>query len=75
MLAANAQAVQHCSRELLSLRLALDEQAVQDCGYPTFSTELYLPALEFSWRHVKDRLPVWQESQSQHAMLSTAFGS
>jgi len=54
MLAANAQAVQHYSRELLSLPLALDEQAVQHCGYPSFSTELYLPALEFSWRHWRD---------------------
>ncbi len=67
MLAANAQAVQHRRRELLSLPLALDEQAVQHCGYPTFSTELYLPALEFSWRDWRDGLPVWREPQSLHA--------
>ena len=54
MLAANAQAVQHCRRELLSLPLALDEQAVQHCGYPALSTELYLPALEFAWRDLRD---------------------
>jgi len=54
MLAANAQAVQRCRRELLSLSLALDEQAGQHCGYPTFSTELYLPAPEFSWRDWRD---------------------
>ena len=54
MLTANAQAVQHCRRQLLSLPLALDEQAVQHCGYPTLSRELYLPALEFSWRHWRD---------------------
>ena len=54
MLAANAQAVQHCRRELLSLSLALNEQAVQHSGYPTFATELYQPALEFSWRHWRD---------------------
>ena len=54
MLEANAQAVQHCRCELLSLPLALNEQAVQHCGYPTFSTELYQPALEFSWRHWRD---------------------
>ena len=29
--------------------LAANAQAMQHCGYPTFSTELYLPALEFSW--------------------------
>jgi hypothetical protein len=39
MLAANAQAVQHCRRELLSLLLALDGQGVQHCGYPAFSSE------------------------------------
>ena len=67
MLAANAQAVQHCRRELLSLPLALNEQAVQHCGYPTFSTELYQPALEFSWPHLKGRLPVWRALRFLHA--------
>ena len=67
MLATNAQAVQHYRRELLSLLLALDEQGVQHCGYPTFSTELYQPALEFSWRHLKGRLPVWPGLRFLHA--------
>ena len=58
MLAANAQAVQHCRRELFSLTLALDEQAAQHCRFETLSPELYQPALEFSWRHVRGRLPV-----------------
>ena len=61
MLAANVKAVQHCRHQPFS--------------QPPLSTELYQPALEFSWRHVRGRLLVEQESQFLHAELSIAIGS
>ena len=75
MLAAIEQAVQRCDREAFSLPLAMDQQAAQHCRFETLSLKSCQPTLEFSWHHVKDRLPVRQASQFQHALLSTAFGS
>ncbi len=63
MLAAIQQAVRRCDREAISLLLAMDQQAVQHCRFETLSLESCQPALEFSWRHVRGRLPVWQEPQ------------
>ena len=34
------------------------EQAVQYCGFEKLSLESCQPALEFSWRHGRGRLPV-----------------
>ena len=43
--------------------LAVSEQAVQHCRFETLSLESCQRALEFSWRHVRGRLLVWQEPQ------------
>ncbi len=53
MLEANVKAVQNCRRQPFS--------------QPPLLTELYQPALEFSWRHRKGCLPVWREPLSLHA--------
>ena len=55
--------------------LAMDQLAVQHCGCETLSLEWCQPAQEFSWRHLKGRLPVWQELRFLLAELSTAIGS
>ena len=59
MLAAIQQDVQCCDRKTFSLPLAMDQQAVQHyCGFESLSPESCQPAPEFSWRHVRGRLPV-----------------
>ena len=56
MLVAIEQAVQHC--DLGAFSLAMDQQAVQHYRFENLSLESCQPALEFSWRHVRGRLPV-----------------
>ena len=58
---ANVKPVQHCRRHPFS--------------QPPLSTELYQPALEFSWRHARGLLPVPKELQFLHALLSIGVGS
>ena len=67
MSAAIEQAVQHCRHKVFRLQLATDQQAVQHCGFETLSLESCQLALEFSWRHLGGRLPVWQDHQFLHA--------
>ena len=67
MLALNEQLVQHCCCEALQLQVPTDQQAVQHCGCETLSLESCQPPLEFFWRHLKGRLPVWRELRFLHA--------
>ena len=47
--------------------LAAIEQAVQQWGFEMLSQESCQPPLEFSWRHLKGRLPVWRELRFLYA--------
>ena len=67
MLALNEQAAQHCCCEALQLQVPTDQQAVQHCACETLSLGLCQLTLEFSWHHLKGRLPVWLELRFLHA--------
>ena len=61
MLALNEQPVQHCCCEALQLQVSTDQQAVQHWACETLSLGLCQLTLEFSWHHLKGRLPIGGE--------------
>ena len=67
MLEVIEQNVHHRCFDIFQLHVETDQQVVQHCVLETLSLESYQPEMEFSWNHLKGRLPIWREPRFLHA--------